>query len=56
MKIEHEYMTLEKVFDKAYRELNYLANFAPQGKLPFDDETRKRYMNSLDENECINIL
>lgn len=46
---------IEKALNKACDELNVLGELVPMSKWPFDDETRKMYMDTLDEEECINI-
>ena len=44
-----------KALDKACEELNDFTEFVPMSNLPFEDETYTKFINSFDEEECINI-
>lgn len=44
-----------KALDNACEELNDFVEFVPISNLPFEGETYKRFINSFDEEECINI-
>lgn len=44
-----------KALDKACEELNDFTEFVPMSNLPFEDETYTKFINSFDEEECINM-
>lgn len=48
-------LNLFKALDKACEELNDFTEFVPMSNLPFEGETYTRFINSFDEEECINI-
>ena len=45
----------ESALDKACVELNDFTEFVPVLNLPFEGETYTKFINSFDEEECINL-